>query len=100
MNPTLEQLERAFPGKGQEILNLIEKRTLTTSYASVLRMISKNQDTPPPYCKLLLVAIAEVVSADTYAWFDGANYFGFSKGGNKVVWDFTLNSVVLTTKGN
>jgi hypothetical protein len=99
MNPTLEQLERAFPGKGQEIMDLLEKRTLTTSYGSVLRMISRNQDTPPPYCKLLLVAISEVVSADS--WFDGANYFGFSKGDNRFVWDFTLNSpFVVTPKGN
>lgn len=93
MNPTLEQLERAFPGKGQEILNLIEKKTLTTSYASVLQYISSRQYTPPPEFRCLIIAIAEVLGE--VRWMKPPRA-GFWYAEYSVAWHFTDKCVVFT----
>ena len=93
MNPTLELLEQAFPGKGQEITDLIEKKTLATSYGSVLQYINSRQDTPPPYHICLMVAIAEVVGH--IKWMP-APRVGFWYAEYALAWHFTNKCVILT----
>jgi hypothetical protein len=96
MNPTFELLEQAFPGKAWEISNLIERRTLTTSYASVLQYINSRQDNPPPYGRCLMIAIAEVLG--DVEWM-AAPRVGFWYGEYSAAWHWNLKCVMLT-KGN
>lgn len=89
---TFEELESAFPGKGREIMDLIEKRTLTTAYGSVLQYISSRQVNPPPYFMCLIIAIAEVVGE--VKWLTPQRV-GFCHGGYLVAWDFDNKCVAL-----
>lgn len=100
MKPTFQEFEKAFPGKGQEIMDLLEKRTLTTSYGSVLRMCDKYHDTPPLYHQKFMVAIVEIVGADNLSWSQSNRSHGFSKGACRVTWSYERNIIMLSKRGD
>ena len=90
MNPTFEQLEEAFPGKAQEILDLIEKRTLATSYVSALQHL--NNKPYAPWHRCLMFAIDEVIGHTDYKACSACVSWGK---GYLLYWDFIKECVVL-----
>lgn len=97
MYPTKEEIEAVFPGKGQEITDLLTGKVQPTAYVSVIRRVTTSIHFTP-YHKRLMIAIAEIVGASPYAWFDVLGYYGFYTLRARVIWSVTDNKLTIVER--
>ena len=79
--PSIKTLEDAFPGKGKEIRELLEKKRSTRDYKSVQKWEAQCYN-KPRYYERLLCALNEIVEghgvepiwAEESDWFPAAEY--------------------------
>lgn len=97
MYPTKEEIEAVFPGKGQEITDLLTGKVQPTAYVSVIRRVTSPRQYTP-YHKRLMIAIAEIVGASPYEWFDVLGYYGFYTLRARVIWSVTDNKLTIVER--
>ncbi|HPC92938.1 MAG TPA: hypothetical protein P5317_12870 [Myxococcota bacterium] len=97
MYPTKEEIEAVFPGKGQEITDLLTGKVQPTAYVSVIRRVTTSIHFTP-YHKRLMIAIAEIVGASPYEWFDVLGYYGFYTLRARVIWSVTDNKLTIVER--
>ncbi len=95
MYPTKEEIEAVFPGKGQEITDLLTGKVQPTAYVSVIRRVTTSIHFTP-YHKRLMIAIAEIVGA--YTWFEAGGYYGFDNILGRVIWDLVKDKLIITKR--
>ncbi len=93
MYPTTEKLDSLFPGKGQEITNLLTGKVSPNAYVSVLRRITSSCRLLPHH-KQLMIAIAEIVGASPNSWFEGADYYGFETLMGKIICNLVNDNII------
>ncbi len=99
MYPTKDEIEAAFPGKGQEITDLLTGKVQPTAYVSVLKRVTTSIHFVPHH-KRLMIAIAEIVGASPYEWFEAGGYYGFDNVLGRVIWDLVKDKLIITKKEN
>lgn len=97
MYPTKEEIEAVFPWKGQEITDLLTGKVQPTAYVSVIRRVTTSIHFTP-YHKHLMIAIAEIVGASPYEWFDVLGYYGFYTLRARVIWSVTDNKLTIVER--
>jgi len=97
MYPTKEEIEAVFPGKGQEITDLLTGKVQPTAYVSVIRRDTTSMHFTP-YHKRLIFAIAGPVGASPYEWFDVLGYYGFYTLRARVIWSVTDNKLTIVER--
>lgn len=97
MYPTKEEIEAVFPGKGQEITDLLTGKVQPTAYVSVIRRVTTSIHFTPDH-KRLMIAIAEIVGASPYEWFDVLGYYGFYTLRARVIWSVTDNKLTIVER--
>ncbi len=97
MYPTKDEIEAVFPGKGQEITDLLTGKVQPTAYVSVLKRVTTSIHFVPHH-KRLMIAIAEIVGASPYEWFDVLGYYGFYTLRARVIWSVTDNKLTIVER--
>ncbi len=95
MYPTKEEIEAVFPGKGQEITDLLTGKVQPTAYVSVLKRVTTSIHFVPHH-KRLMLTIAEIVGA--YTWFEAGGYYGFDNILGRVIWDLVKDKLIITKR--
>ena len=94
MYPTKEEIEAVFPGKGQEITDLLTGKVQPTAYVSVLKRVTTSIRFVSNH-KRLMIARAEIVGVMLFAWFESVDYYGFDTPSGQVVWSLVDDKLTI-----